>query len=111
MRKIRIQSISTLPVAVINQRLAKKYWPGQSAIGQRLRERNVGVGRVDDGTQLAMEETVLINGNADLRPWKKSGELTLASPDNYEIVMISKTNFSAAEDRLSALLRTHGEKQ
>jgi hypothetical protein len=24
--------------------------------------------------------------------------------------MISKTNFSAAEDRLSALLRTHGEK-
>lgn len=37
-------AISTLPVAVINQRLAKKYWPGQSAIGQRLR---VGT---DDGS-------------------------------------------------------------
>jgi hypothetical protein len=35
--------------------------------------------------------------------WKKNGELTLASPDNYGIVMISKINFSAAEDRLSAL--------
>jgi putative ABC transport system permease protein len=30
-------AISTLPVAVINQRLAKKYWPAQSAIGQRVR--------------------------------------------------------------------------
>ena len=28
---------TTLPVAVINQRLAKKYWPAQSAMGQRLR--------------------------------------------------------------------------
>jgi putative ABC transport system permease protein len=28
---------STLPVAVINQRMARKYWPSQSALGQRLR--------------------------------------------------------------------------
>jgi putative ABC transport system permease protein len=29
--------ISTLPVTVINQRMAQKYWPSQNAIGQRLR--------------------------------------------------------------------------
>jgi len=28
---------SSLPVAVINQRLARKYWPAQSALGKRLR--------------------------------------------------------------------------
>jgi putative ABC transport system permease protein len=30
-------AFTTLPIAVINQRLAKKNWPGQSALGQRLR--------------------------------------------------------------------------
>jgi putative ABC transport system permease protein len=28
---------ATLPVAVINQRMARMYWPNQSAVGQRLR--------------------------------------------------------------------------
>jgi putative ABC transport system permease protein len=28
---------STLPVAVINQRMAKRYWPNESAVGQRVR--------------------------------------------------------------------------
>jgi putative ABC transport system permease protein len=37
-------AFTTLPVAVINQRLAKKYWPGQSALGQRLRVGTDGSG-------------------------------------------------------------------
>jgi putative ABC transport system permease protein len=35
---------STQPVALVNQRLAKKYWPNQNAIGQRIHEGS------DDGS-------------------------------------------------------------
>ena len=51
---------NTQPVVVIDQKLAKKYWPGQNPIGQHLRDSGVAtvVGVVGDVRPDSLEEDV-----------------------------------------------------
>jgi len=81
---------SSLPVAVINQRLARKYWPAQSALGKRLR---VGP---DDG---AGQWTTIVGVVADVRnSWISSQ----AEPSIYIPYRQSPPHFTALA------LRTQG---
>ncbi len=51
---------NTWPIVVIDQKLAKKYWPGQNPIGQHLRDNGVAtiVGIVGDVRPDSLEEDV-----------------------------------------------------
>lgn len=45
-------------VAVINQTMANRFWPGQSALGQRIEVRNAGLSRMGGGAEYRSFEVV-----------------------------------------------------